>query len=188
MDAIPGQTHQVIVTILKIGYYYGQCSELCGIGHGFMPISIYVLRFDQYLYWLITKFSKNFFFSQSDNIPHGSIDPQDSFKQILFEEYWIHEQKKNTPQTFGPGSSGSNAIRWLQSELIHDVYTHEILLKRLDNQMGVVLTNKKDFERLCYMDDPYYFDFCNRKFVAIDKRLDELATLKNRIYLEQFCR
>ena len=63
MDAIPGQTHQVIVTILKIGYYYGQCSELCGIGHGFMPISIYVLRFDQYLYWLITKFSNNFFFS-----------------------------------------------------------------------------------------------------------------------------
>lgn len=40
MDAIPGRLNQVFTIIVKEGIYYGQCSELCGLGHGFMPIKI----------------------------------------------------------------------------------------------------------------------------------------------------
>ena len=32
--------------------YYGQCSELCGIGHGFMPISIKAVTADEFAVWL----------------------------------------------------------------------------------------------------------------------------------------
>jgi len=32
--------NEVIFNIEKPGRYYGQCSELCGVGHGFMPIAI----------------------------------------------------------------------------------------------------------------------------------------------------
>ena len=40
VDAIPGRLNQVCVTILSPGIFYGQCSELCGVNHGFMPINI----------------------------------------------------------------------------------------------------------------------------------------------------
>jgi heme/copper-type cytochrome/quinol oxidase subunit 2 len=40
LDASPGRLNQVAINILREGVYYGQCSELCGINHGFMPIVI----------------------------------------------------------------------------------------------------------------------------------------------------
>jgi len=33
----------------KPGVFYGQCSELCGVNHGFMPIAVEVVSLDQYL-------------------------------------------------------------------------------------------------------------------------------------------
>jgi heme/copper-type cytochrome/quinol oxidase subunit 2 len=40
VDACPGRLNQVSLIIERIGVFYGQCSELCGINHGFMPIVI----------------------------------------------------------------------------------------------------------------------------------------------------
>lgn len=40
VDAIPGRLNQVCVTVFDINMYYGQCSELCGVNHGFMPINV----------------------------------------------------------------------------------------------------------------------------------------------------
>ena len=40
VDAIPGRLNQVSFTIYATGILYGQCSELCGVNHGFMPIQI----------------------------------------------------------------------------------------------------------------------------------------------------
>ena len=40
LDAVPGRLNERAITIEKPGVYYGQCSELCGIKHGFMPIAI----------------------------------------------------------------------------------------------------------------------------------------------------
>ena len=38
--------------IKEPGMYYGQCSELCGIGHGFMPISIKAVSQDDFASWV----------------------------------------------------------------------------------------------------------------------------------------
>src|SRR3546814_4627387 len=38
-DAVPGRINERTFTIEKPGVYYGQCSELCGVRHGFMPIA-----------------------------------------------------------------------------------------------------------------------------------------------------
>jgi len=38
MDACPGRLNQVCAWITRPGIYYGQCSEICGVNHGFMPI------------------------------------------------------------------------------------------------------------------------------------------------------
>jgi heme/copper-type cytochrome/quinol oxidase subunit 2 len=40
MDAIPGRLNLVNLDIQRKGIFYGQCSELCGTNHGFMPIVI----------------------------------------------------------------------------------------------------------------------------------------------------
>ena len=52
MDAVPGRLNEKTVFIEKPGVYYGQCSELCGARHGFMPIAIEALppaQFDQWV-------------------------------------------------------------------------------------------------------------------------------------------
>ncbi|MEZ5656122.1 MAG: cytochrome c oxidase subunit II [Sphingobium sp.] len=52
MDAVPGRLNEKSFTIDKPGVYYGQCSELCGVKHGFMPIAIEALppaQFDQWV-------------------------------------------------------------------------------------------------------------------------------------------
>jgi heme/copper-type cytochrome/quinol oxidase subunit 2 len=41
VDAVPGRLNTVALYITEVGHYYGQCSELCGVNHGFMPIEIY---------------------------------------------------------------------------------------------------------------------------------------------------
>jgi len=40
VDAVPGRLNQVSAFIKREGVFYGQCSELCGVNHGFMPIKI----------------------------------------------------------------------------------------------------------------------------------------------------
>ncbi|MFD0389395.1 cytochrome c oxidase subunit II [Tistrella bauzanensis] len=40
MDAVPGRLNETWFRVEKPGVYYGQCSEICGIRHGFMPIVI----------------------------------------------------------------------------------------------------------------------------------------------------
>lgn len=40
LDAVPGRLNQTSLYIKREGLYYGQCSELCGVQHGFMPIVV----------------------------------------------------------------------------------------------------------------------------------------------------
>jgi heme/copper-type cytochrome/quinol oxidase subunit 2 len=40
MDACPGRLNQIALFIKRRGIYYGQCSEICGVNHAFMPIVI----------------------------------------------------------------------------------------------------------------------------------------------------
>lgn len=51
MDAIPGRTNETWFKAQKEGIYYGQCSELCGQYHSFMPIAIRVVNREQYDAW-----------------------------------------------------------------------------------------------------------------------------------------
>ncbi|MGE4279837.1 MAG: cytochrome c oxidase subunit II [Magnetospirillum sp.] len=50
-DSVPGRLNETWVRIDKPGTYYGQCSELCGVNHGFMPIMIRAVAKDQFLAW-----------------------------------------------------------------------------------------------------------------------------------------
>jgi cytochrome c oxidase subunit 2 len=52
IDAIPGRANEVWVKVDKPGVYYGQCSELCGANHGFMPIAVEVVPEEQFAIWV----------------------------------------------------------------------------------------------------------------------------------------
>lgn len=52
IDAVPGRTNETWTRIEKPGVYYGQCSELCGMGHGFMPIEIIALSKEDFAAWV----------------------------------------------------------------------------------------------------------------------------------------
>ena len=49
MDACPGRLNQVGIFIRRLGTYYGQCSELCGVNHAFMPIVVESISLEDYL-------------------------------------------------------------------------------------------------------------------------------------------
>jgi heme/copper-type cytochrome/quinol oxidase subunit 2 len=55
LDACPGRLNQVALWIKRQGIFYGQCSEICGINHGFMPIVIEAVNEDAFLQWLVPK-------------------------------------------------------------------------------------------------------------------------------------
>lgn len=51
-DAIPGRQNASSLIINRTSNYYGQCSELCGVLHGFMPISINAVTVPEYLNYI----------------------------------------------------------------------------------------------------------------------------------------
>lgn len=49
VDAIPGRLNQLNVEISTVGVFYGQCSEICGANHRFMPIAVQFLKIDDWV-------------------------------------------------------------------------------------------------------------------------------------------
>lgn len=52
MDAVPGRLNEKILTIKEPGVYYGQCSELCGSRHAYMPIAVEALPPAEFAAWV----------------------------------------------------------------------------------------------------------------------------------------
>ena len=52
MDAVPGRINTTWFKATKEGVYYGQCSELCGVHHAYMPIEVHVVSQAAYDAWL----------------------------------------------------------------------------------------------------------------------------------------
>ncbi len=55
LDAVPGRLNETSFTIEKPGLYFGQCSELCGARHGFMPIAVEAVSPAQFAAWVKAK-------------------------------------------------------------------------------------------------------------------------------------
>jgi len=54
LDAVPGRINEKVLFIDKPGVYYGQCSELCGARHGYMPIAVEALPRDKFNAWVLS--------------------------------------------------------------------------------------------------------------------------------------
>ena len=52
VDAVPGRLNETWFKAEREGVFYGQCSELCGVYHGFMPITVEVVSKDAFATWV----------------------------------------------------------------------------------------------------------------------------------------
>jgi len=55
LDACPGRLNQTSIFIKRSGFFYGQCSEICGVNHGFMPIVVSSVEMKNFLIQLFTR-------------------------------------------------------------------------------------------------------------------------------------
>jgi cytochrome c oxidase subunit 2 len=55
VDACPGRLSQASLFLKREGVYYGQCSEICGVNHGFMPIVVKGVSVDNFIEWVTAK-------------------------------------------------------------------------------------------------------------------------------------
>lgn len=62
-DAIPGRLNQIFSLSKRPGIFFGQCSEICGANHRFIPICLEITSIKNFLYW-INSFSLNGWFKQ----------------------------------------------------------------------------------------------------------------------------
>ena len=51
-DTVPGRLNETWFQADREGIFYGQCSELCGVNHGYMPIEVHVVSEDEFLKWV----------------------------------------------------------------------------------------------------------------------------------------
>nr|YP_010585941.1 cytochrome c oxidase subunit II [Parapsyche difformis]UZZ43677.1 cytochrome c oxidase subunit II [Parapsyche difformis] len=51
-DALPGRLNQTTMTIMRPGIFFGQCSEICGANHSFMPISLESINVSKFITWV----------------------------------------------------------------------------------------------------------------------------------------
>ena len=51
-DAVPGRLNETWINVKEPGTYRGQCSEICGRGHGFMPVVVKVLPENEFMAWV----------------------------------------------------------------------------------------------------------------------------------------
>jgi cytochrome c oxidase subunit II len=76
IDAIPGRLNETWFKATKVGWYYGQCSELCGKDHAFMPIAVRVVTDAEFATWVEEakkKFASN---GTSDGVVTASLSAQ----------------------------------------------------------------------------------------------------------------
>lgn len=52
IDAVPGRLNETWVRVEREGVYYGQCSELCGVRHGYMPVTVEAVSKDAFASWV----------------------------------------------------------------------------------------------------------------------------------------
>ncbi len=75
IDAVTGRLNESWFRVTRPGTYYGQCSELCGVGHAFMPIAVKAVSKAEFEQWVAEARGR---FSKSDGSPPDPIQLGDA--------------------------------------------------------------------------------------------------------------
>jgi len=84
VDALPGRLNEYYLNINYLGLFYGQCSEICGVNHGFMPIKVEVTTVPQFCFWFLqTSLLENNPIKFRNSIALTALNNNDSTKLTL---------------------------------------------------------------------------------------------------------
>lgn len=86
MDALPGRLNQIFLKINRCGHFYGQCSEICGVNHGYMPISIYAVELKDFFKY-VDFISNSMYYNMY--LKHFYIRTHKQFHIIKFDPEFI---------------------------------------------------------------------------------------------------
>jgi cytochrome c oxidase subunit II len=70
IDAVPGRLNETWFKATKTGMFYGQCTELCGKDHAFMPISVHVVSENDFDAWVAQAKQK---FAAENGVPPNTL-------------------------------------------------------------------------------------------------------------------
>jgi heme/copper-type cytochrome/quinol oxidase subunit 2 len=93
IDCVPGYTTHKIMIFLMEGIYWGQCMEICGRFHHWMPIVVYFMRRDLFFLWCT-----HFIFNSSSDKSWDINDRQytDYIKYVSYDKVsWLTELSNN---------------------------------------------------------------------------------------------
>jgi heme/copper-type cytochrome/quinol oxidase subunit 2 len=86
LDGCPGRLNQTFMYIKKEGLYYGQCSEICGVNHAFMPIVIKAISADEFNFWLARRISVFNTLVERSNIKDFKVEEPELVQDYDFDE------------------------------------------------------------------------------------------------------
>jgi cytochrome c oxidase subunit 2 len=70
LDAVPGKVNETWFRVTREGVFYGQCSELCGVGHAYMPIVVEAVSTEKFQQWVTEAQTK---FARVDGTPFATV-------------------------------------------------------------------------------------------------------------------
>ncbi|MEQ8746783.1 cytochrome c oxidase subunit II [Pyruvatibacter sp.] len=79
MDAVPGRLNETWFRATQTGIFYGQCSELCGVRHAFMPIEVHVVAKDDYEAWVTEAQAE---YALNGTIPASPLEQQTQLADV----------------------------------------------------------------------------------------------------------
>jgi len=89
-DALPGRLMKFILYASMEGTFYGQCSELCGVNHAFMPICVEIIKSKHFLDWILLSLSCNI---SKDIAESFDVDIDELIKKNYFKKkYYLNEK------------------------------------------------------------------------------------------------
>jgi len=165
MDAIPGRVNQINFLAQTSGTYWGQCSELCGINHGFMPIEVRVLPLDDYLSYIslnisyrqdkllliVEKFFEAFMLRENkkfvEKVILGSIDSNINDYDLIFEDSVSNDL--DTVISSPIVDTLLESFKWIEDEKnLNDLFgVKEFILSKNIVEQCLLEANKKRFSR-----------------------------------------
>nr|YP_009092432.1 cytochrome c oxidase subunit 2 [Gloeochaete wittrockiana]AIM52018.1 cytochrome c oxidase subunit 2 [Gloeochaete wittrockiana] len=74
IDAMPGRLNQTALFIKRPGVFYGQCSELCGVNHGFMPIVVEAVSMERYTEWVLEQLKLTIKTTSDMSLTSGTVE------------------------------------------------------------------------------------------------------------------
>nr|YP_010274311.1 cytochrome c oxidase subunit 2 [Cuscuta japonica]UJP67948.1 cytochrome c oxidase subunit 2 [Cuscuta japonica] len=154
-DALPGRLNQISISLQREGVYYGQCSEICGTNHAFMPIVVEAVYQKDYVSRVFTKLLWPYPEHSENPIYEGIPVPADRLEEALSSPFYISSTvhipgEIQDPLTLDRLSKLNRLLRFLSEHIFHEIrpaYTRSLQLELDQTEEGSLSAKLEEIRR-----------------------------------------